>query len=420
VKIFSLGCLALGLVAALLPASEPGDPYVLVLSGDTDGYLSPCGCTKPMSGGIRRRADAVKRLGPEGRTVFIENGGFVAASGRQDELKAEALAESLRLSDVSAINLGPTEAKLGRGLVLSLQRLSGGAFVSGSLRPSPTNEVQPFTHRGPFLIGGISQDADLIAGVLQEASQSHDQAIQSLLDHARLAGLVPVLMVQGPKSLAADLARRHPGLRLVQYRSSGDPPTEPERVGNTLLVTPGENAKHVVRLVYRNGNFEGYLPVRLGPEYHDDPHASRVYTRYQDRVRAEKLLDRLPRVQTAAFAGTEKCGSCHEDAYKTWKESSHAKALLTLEEDNHDADPDCVGCHVVALESTEGFKSRLLTPHLTDVGCESCHGPGLAHALSPKEHALPANAPKSCASCHTPATSPNFDYERYWQQIVHK
>jgi hypothetical protein len=39
-----------------------------------------------------------------------------------------------------------------------------------------------------------------------------------------------------------------------------------------------------------------------------------------------------PRSTTPGFAGSEKCATCHQDAYKTWKETYHAKMVRPLKE----------------------------------------------------------------------------------------
>jgi hypothetical protein len=407
-----------GVGAAALSPPSP-EPHVLLLSGDTDGYLSPCGCTKPMSGGILRRATAVKTLAAEGRTTILENGGLIGGRGRQDVLKAETLAQALRSMGVTAVHVGEAEAALGQGMVMALGNLMEGRLMSGSLRPSETNRLARTLAHGPFLIGAASADPDAVARPLLERPMPMDESIRHLLDEARDAELVPILMLRGNLAQARAAALRWPDLRLIQYRSGGSPPAEPERVGRTLLVTPGERGIHVLRLLYHSDRFEGYLPVRLGPEHRDDPDAQRLYSMYQHRVRDEKLLEQLPRNATAAFAGSKTCGSCHVDAKKVWSETTHAGALATLERDGHDRDPDCVGCHVVALDSTQGFRSRGETPDLADVGCESCHGPGLAHAMDPTNIRTMRDATRSCVSCHTPTTSPGFDFPSFWQRIQH-
>lgn len=416
---------AWGLAAAIalfaganLPPLPSGET-VLVLGGDADGMLAPCGCTKPMSGGILRRAAAVKSIVHARDAVVLENGGLIAGTGRQDELKAEAMAEILTRMGVRFVHVGPSEARLGKGPATAWGTLASGRMLSSSIADSTTMPFVRFGDAGPFLVGGVSMRPADVALPLGERPVPVEAAVAGLIASAEALGKAPILLLRGSLDDARGIASRHPGLRLIQYRSSGSPSKEALREGATWLVSPGEDAKHLLRLVWKDNAFQEYAAVNLGPQYPDDPDAARIYSRYLSRVGEEKLLDALPRTEGKAFAGNEKCGSCHTSAHVVWKDSAHAQALATLEKTGHDKDPDCVGCHVVGLSSKKGFASRLATPHLTDVGCESCHGAGLAHSIKPKAAPMGKAGEASCASCHVPKHSPTFVFADYWRRIAH-
>lgn len=408
---------AIWAVALGWSGSEPDRPLVVLVGGDTDGYLSPCGCVKPMSGGIRRRASAIGELAPTERALIVDNGALIAGIGRQDEIKAETMAESLRALGVDAVNLGPQEAAVGAGLVLSIHRLSGNKFVATAMEPSETNPVPRWIEADGALVGGVPAIPASVAIPLGERAIPLDRAIDDLVQEASIAGLHPVLLLQGDRLLAERIASDHPGLRLIVYRSTGKPPEEPVRVGQTLLITPGDKGKQIVRAEL--GAQDAYAVVDLGPQFSDDPSVSRIYAAYQRRVADERLLDRLPRSPSDPFIGSRACGSCHAEAYAVWEKSEHASALKTLEDDGHDRDPDCTGCHVVGLDREGGFTSRSRTPELADVGCESCHGPGRKHALDPQNNPMVRLGPGSCGSCHNADHSPTFDWETYWAKIAH-
>ncbi|MCC7434651.1 MAG: cytochrome c family protein [Methanoregulaceae archaeon] len=409
----ALVLLGLAIARAMTAGEDPG--VVVVIGGDTLGYLSPCGCTKPMSGGIRRRATAIRALTHERKSVILENGGLVKGESRQDEMKAETLAETLADLPLTALHLTSAEAKLGKGAWESLARLSGAKLVCGHLTPQ-VGLVSPIIVKHGLAITGISSRAAEIGRGLGVATSPAEDAIEALLFTPNAA---PVVLLEGDEDEARKLARAHPELKLIVYQADGDPPKAPLREGPTTLVTPGERGKYLVKLVWRDGAFSEYASIDLGPAFSDDPHAARAYERYLGRVTDEKLLDRLPRTKTPGFAGTKTCGSCHSDAHKVWEGTAHAGALSTLEKDKHDRDPDCVGCHVVGLSSESGFRDRLKTPALADVGCESCHGPSAEHAANPYEAKLKPAGEASCKSCHVPDHSPEFDFAKYWEKIKH-
>lgn len=392
------------LVWGLLQPRPPTASSVLLITGDFGGYLTPCGCTKPMSGGIRRLATAVQSLGPKDRTVLLATGPLVGQASRQDEMKAETIAEALKACRAQAIGLTEADLALGEPMVASIDRLSGGRALS----PRP-GELPNRRATGSFLVGVTTAWQSLGA----------EQAARGLASEAEASRLVPVLLLDGDLDAAKRIAAAVAGLRLIVYRHAGSATEKPIVVGDTWLVTPGNKGKALLRMEWSAGVFGNLAVVDLGPSFADDPHVSGLYANYQKRVRSEGLLDKVSRRASEPFAGNATCGSCHQSAEAVWKQSRHAGALATLEKESQDRDPDCTGCHVVGLDLVGGFRSRAETPHLTDVGCESCHGPGLAHSGDPSGFPMPKVGAKSCAPCHVPDHSPGFDYPTYWKKIEH-
>ncbi len=354
-----------------------------------------------MSGGIRRLATAVQNLGPKDRTVFVVTGSLIGHPSRQDELKAETIAEALKSCQVHAIGLTADDLALGEAMIASVDRLSGGRVLTPQAGSLPNRRES-----GPFLVGVAE-------------SKLAEQAARDLVREAEAKRLVPILLFDDGFEAARRVAEATAGLRLIVYRHAGSASREPTLVGQCLLITPGNKGKALLRLEWTGESFRGFAAVDLGPSYADDERVARIYANYQRRVMSEGMLDKVLRRSSDPFAGNKVCGSCHLGAESVWKQSRHAGALATLEKESQDRDPDCTGCHVVGLDLAGGFRSRAETPHLTDVGCESCHGPGLAHAGDPQAIKMPKVGAKSCAPCHVPDHSPGFDYKTYWEKIRH-
>lgn len=408
---------AFGVGSALLPAPEPS--WTLVIAGDADGYLSPCGCTAPMTGGVRRRATAIRGQANHAHVVTIDTGGLGGEPGRQGHMKAETAAQIAASVDAAAIHLTERDAAMGASTLASVGRLAEGRLISTSIPENKLENVKPFVERGPFLIGGASAIPAALSDSLGFEVRTPTQAAQTLANAARARKRTAVLMLSGDRTLAASIARAVPGLGIIVYRSTGDPPSRPDQEGKTLLVTPGEKGKHVLRINFDGKSFGAYAPIRLGPSYADDKDATRIYRTYLRRVDRANLLDALPRNASDPFSGSEACGKCHAKALAAWHKSAHSHALTTLEKDGHGRDPDCVGCHVTELESEGGFRSRMTTPDFAAVGCESCHGAGAKHSGAPKLFPMAKVGEKACASCHRPEQSPNFNFLNYWRKIAH-
>jgi hypothetical protein len=120
---------------------------------------------------------------------------------------------------------------------------------------------------------------------------------------------------------------------------------------------------------------------------------------------------------TVAYVGSAACARCHEPATAFWRATRHARALASLEAAHRARSPACVGCHVTGWAQPGGTEDvAVATTRLRDVGCESCHGPGSAHAETPNipgriTRQVPASV---CLGCHTPDQTQNgFDYAAF-------
>lgn len=389
-------------------------PWMLVVGGDTSGFLSPCGCTFPMTGGIRRRATAIRQLNEKAEVVSIDTGNFVGDTKPQSEMKAETMAQALAAIDTTAIAYGGHDAELQNAS--SVVRLADHRMVASDLR-EPIEDVSQFTERGPFLIGSASAgDSPFRVGA--------NAIAQKLSDGAEQHGKFAVLMLDGPLSAATDLARRYPKLGAITYRRAGWPTDTPTMIGKVALLTPGEQGKAIARLTFDGEPKPGdghYAVTRLGPEFGNDPDVARIFATYLRRVDKAGLIEtEIPRAAGKPFAGSQSCMKCHASAFRTWHNSAHLHALSTLEKVGQARDPDCIRCHSTGIGLTTGFVSRTKTPALAAVTCESCHGPAKAHAVAPKRNHLAKVTSQTCMTCHTADQSPNFLFAKYWQKIAHK
>ncbi len=414
-------CVAVGVLGALgamVAPSRQKPRLSLVIGGGFDGYLSPCGCTEPMSGGIQRMATIVRQAQRDRSALFLMLGNNVSGVGRQSELKAETVAQVLGGLDGLG-QLGVNEARLGKGEMLAMDRLSGHNLLNASLSPSESNPVPPSASRGGFVVGAISHQPALMAASARESAVSVQNSARMLVQQATEAGAPAVVLFDGGHDEAVALAKASPDIALVVYESGSSAPAHGEHVGHTVLVTPGERGKSVLRMTYADGEFRSYEVTPLGPEVSDDARTTRLYREYLSRVDGEMLLDKLPRSPGPDFAGPERCARCHSAAGQVWHASAHSHALATLEAKGHSLDPDCVSCHVTGLGLKTGFFSRSKTPALAAVTCESCHGPGRAHSAEPRAVHMARVGREACISCHNPSNSPNFVFSAYWQRIKH-
>ena len=140
---------------------------------------------------------------------------------------------------------------------------------------------------------------------------------------------------------------------------------------------------------------------------------------------------------------------CHPQAFAVWKDTSHSHAYKTLElaqwPSNRQFDGECIVCHTVGFGYKTGFPAEVPRPKdttrkLTDVGCESCHGPCSEHIKAtdnPAWHKLinpfkfdpnekPADKARRtlqmdtfCQKCHDSDNDVHWDFTKKWPKIEH-
>jgi hypothetical protein len=182
-----------------------------------------------------------------------------------------------------------------------------------------------------------------------------------------------------------------------------EPPENPNWVNSTMLVTVGHKGRYVGLVGVFASNRPGlpyelyYQLMRIGPEYKtplgkdaDNPilglledYARKVQNDDYLRMYSQGKHPIQVQYKDATYVGSDKCKKCHEHAYEVWAKSKHALAFQTLVDAKRPSlrqfDGECVVCHVVGFEYNSGYRNEVATPHLKNVGCESCHGPGSEH-----------------------------------------
>ncbi len=116
-----------------------------------------------------------------------------------------------------------------------------------------------------------------------------------------------------------------------------------------------------------------------------------------------------PLVSPRLYVGAAACASCHTVNHADWALTIHATAFQTLIDEGEGDNVLCYPCHTVGYGLPSGFVDLAATPHLANVQCEVCHGPGSNHVLDPNEPMQgDPNAPPDqgllggnrCGACH--------------------
>lgn len=117
------------------------------------------------------------------------------------------------------------------------------------------------------------------------------------------------------------------------------------------------------------------------------------------------------------YVGSRVCGECHDLEYETF--TSHSKKAKSYESvevmsaglteaEYH----NCLECHSTGYGKPGGFTSVEETPHLKNVGCEACHGPGGRHVETGDGADIHRSlSVQDCQRCHNEERVDSFGFK---------
>ena len=437
---------------------------VLLISGERNGYMEPCGCSEDQEGGLIRLYDLVERLHKRNwPTALVDLGSLIKdpASARggfeQAKFKFDYAIKAVKLLNYNALALSAEDLKVGVGEALGFFDNSLGEttkIVAANVQPDAVFQrvFQPslIVAAGPVKLGVTAAiDPELLQNLTDPGKnqflpkiQGPDQVLPGILSGLEAKSDIQVLMVQGTPELAHRLARAFPGFDVVVATSQADDVFNREAEmlndGKTMLVTVGRKGKNVGLVgVYPDASPRlRFLLVTLNKQFDAPatPMKSLIQDEFRGMLKAMEVVATFPRhnsVNGATFVGAETCKKCHPNTYEFWSRTGHAKAFKSLLNDpkpNTIFDADCITCHTTGFGYNSGWHSQAATPQLAGNQCENCHGPGSKHVDAPddanirKQITLKAEQAKTsgfCERCHDIENSRHFDFAKYWDKIAH-
>lgn len=418
---------------------------VLVLSGQTFGYLQPCGCSRPQLGGLERRANFITGLKAKGWNVVGLDVGDIAAAKGPKEITAQSLKKyeysmkALKEMGYVAVGLGKNDFAqqidklLGQYTLQNSNKppvlLAASIYGTGAKRieraelfppanPKERAMVEAFEvvedKKIPFAVIGLT--AASVAEKVIEADKSIDFDRQSQVLKTTLADIgkhaakpeLKVLLYQGTADEAKVVAKDFPELQLIVCISDeSEPPGFPVYANDkkTQIVTVGHKGRYVgsVGIFKTDKGLElHYQLVAMGEEYltPDKPdvlkdHAVlKLIEAYAADVKRDNFLAMATkkRPQHAAgiknpdaelkFVGSEACRACHAAEFKVWSAHPHSKAYEALEK----------------KATRPGLRNF-------DPECLSCHTTGFEYDTGFKNKVdTAALMNNGCENCHGPGS----------------
>ena len=117
------------------------------------------------------------------------------------------------------------------------------------------------------------------------------------------------------------------------------------------------------------------------------------------------------------YVGSAVCSECHEKEYEnfsTFAKKAHSfDSIMGLKKGLTEAEfKSCFECHTTGYGKPGGFISAEETPEFSNLGCESCHGPGSLHRESEDpEDIIRKVSIEHCTDCHNQERVAAFDFK---------
>lgn len=374
---------------------------------------------------------ADRRFGVEMRDRILARAGIVALAGAQASRVLEAGGHRVGVwgltagpaADAAAIAAQATQ--LGTGL-----RAQGAEVVVGLLNADQRTARRLAAQPGApdlLVLGGLKRDEPTPPARVGETT------LLTGGQHGRGLLVVDLLLSgKGPLADASAWTREHAqeaaraGAADLQARIEAwqvDPKVDPALLSEQrarLARMRSEIAAGKAPVVRGRQLRARYLP--LTPAVKSHPATKQALGAYDRRVNAhnrEAFAELRPvpaPAGSASYVGSERCGRCHAPALAWWKTHAHGRAYATLQQRHKEYNLSCVGCHVTGYDRPGG-STVTHNEGLTNVGCESCHGPGSQHPQKPGS-VVPAPPAETCVGCHNAEHSDAFDYEVYRARLM--
>ncbi len=441
---------ALGAAAAywfLRPKPAITHPELtIVFSGDMRGRLTPCGCFSGQYGGFTRLASW---LGNEtNRPVLkVDVGDAIEGPDDYQRIQYRYVLRAFAQMGFAVLNAGAREAHLSVDQLQELSRISAVPLISANLIEKQTGRPVLSGWRVVALPDGRKVG---FVGVLDPAGESENWgeglgvekmeiAIGRLLPRVKRSCDLLVLLAWTDEAGLDALADQFYEFNLILGGKVSQPSQQLITRNRSVILYTGNEARTVGRVTAQRvapGKLAAtrFEMVLLKDDLAEDESILALAEAGRREIRNTPLgldapdylaAESIPGVKLASeYAGTAACLECHPSAGRIWQASGHAQAFRTLVKKDADADPHCLGCHTIGFGAPSGYRRELKGERLTDVGCESCHGPGRLHVAQQRGDASIAFkfrplAAGDCQKCHHGEFSRPFVWSRFWPAVEH-
>ncbi len=224
------------------------------------------------------------------------------------------------------------------------------------------------------------------------------------------------------------LADKAPGIDFIVNGHLTHAQAAPHIVKHTQIFVAGARGEYLGQTdLFEKGRklYSRYQLIPLKPDHYENPEIKVMVSELKNEMEfalhpegktelAKRVASSSDRVVPSPVpsVGETGCKTCHPREYEHWATTAHARAYHTLVKKDKTSDPSCLACHTTGRGFPQNTAARF-----ENVQCEACHGSTGGHPDSRKE--LEQVDEADCRQCHNPTNSPDFNFEKYVQKILH-
>lgn len=421
--------LAVIFLITLSGCSKKEQPLAVFVSGDTQGWITPCGCAANQSGGLARRATLLDAARLSADVLYLDAGGSAIGSNDYQSTRLAYLIDGLKKCNLEAHNIGGPETNFSPAKLREIGQRANITWLSSNLLDENGRNIGQscleFTRGGlKILVAGVV-DPELVVNSGWHSTQPM-QAVLSVFKNRQADVRLVLAYLDEPK-----LQQLAESLPEVDYVIGG--PTShaisPRKVGSVTIASATNKGKFLAKLELKKAE-AGFkqtsasiveIKSTLGESAAQIRNLSAYYVdlKAKDYAASEAgYVDPTISQGDHNIAGSKSCSKCHQADDLVWIHSKHSHAWEPLVARGANFDPFCQQCHTTGYGLPSGFENVKHSTSLVGVGCENCHGPSQAHVDNPKKK-TPFLAKQQCVRCHDHENSPTFELNAYWSKVIH-
>ncbi len=356
-------------------------------------------------------------------------------------LKAALYMKAYNMMGYDAFTPGDLDLSLGIDELIKISQQANFPFLAANLLSSQSNEpvFKPYVIKEIKEVRGMkvgifglitnqfpsgSQTGGMENFKITDPIEAAQKVIAELKPHCRVIVALAHLGADEERMLADKVH----GIDFIVNGHLTHAQAAPQLVNHTQIFVAGARGEYLgLTDLFEKGwkLYSRYQLIPLKLDYYEKPGikamVSELKNEMESAIHPEEKADsnkglvsspEMMRPSLLSSVGEKGCRTCHPREHQHWATTAHARAYDTLVKKDKISDPSCLACHTTGRGSPRNINSRF-----ENVQCEACHGSAGGHPDSRKD--LRHVDEDDCRQCHNPTNSPNFNYDKYVQKILH-